>query len=136
MEDQARKAGIVVPIISNDAAPLGHNAPGTGAGEVDIYGHDDYPLKFDCSNPTSWPKGALNGLYHSIHEVQSPSTPFSLLEFQGGAFDPWGGPGFDNCASLLNDEFERVFYKNNLAAGVTIFNICKSPRSYTLIRRR
>ncbi|KAF7531211.1 hypothetical protein G7054_g9091 [Neopestalotiopsis clavispora] len=123
VEDQARKAGIVVPIISNDAAPLGHNAPGTGAGEVDIYGHDDYPLKFDCSNPTSWPKGALNGIYHSIHEGQSPSTPFSLLEFQGGAFDPWGGPGFDNCASLLNEEFERVFYKNNLAAGVTIFNI-------------
>ncbi|KAI4602150.1 hypothetical protein KJ359_009387 [Pestalotiopsis sp. 9143b] len=123
VEDQARKAGIVVPIISNDAAPLGHNAPGTGVGEVDIYGHDDYPLKFDCSNPTSWPKGALNGLYHSIHELQSPSTPFSLLEFQGGAFDPWGGPGFENCASLLNEEFERVFYKNNLAAGVTIFNI-------------
>ncbi|ETS78462.1 beta-galactosidase A [Pestalotiopsis fici W106-1] len=123
VEDQARKAGIVVPIISNDAAPLGHNAPGTGAGEVDIYGHDDYPLKFDCSNPTSWPKGALNGLYHSIHEVQSPSTPFSILEFQGGAFDPWGGPGFENCALLLNEEFERVFYKNNLAAGVTIFNI-------------
>ncbi|KAK6224870.1 glycosyl hydrolase family 35 [Colletotrichum tabaci] len=28
--DQARKAGIVVPLISNDARPLGHNAPGTG----------------------------------------------------------------------------------------------------------
>lgn len=123
VEDQARKAGIVVPIISNDAAPLGHNAPGSGSGAVDIYGHDDYPLKFDCSNPSSWPKGALNGAYHLIHKAQSPSTPFSLLEFQGGAFDPWGGPGFENCTSLLNEEFERVFYKNNLAARVTIQNI-------------
>lgn len=35
--DQARKAGIVVPLISNDARPLGHNAPGTGVGTVDIY---------------------------------------------------------------------------------------------------
>lgn len=123
VEDQARKAGIVVPIISNDAFPFGHNAPGSGSGAVDIYGHDDYPLKFDCLTPSYWPKGALNGAYHLIHNAQSPSTPFSLLEFQGGAFDPWGGPGFDNCASLLNSEFERVFYKNNLAAGVTIHNI-------------
>lgn len=35
--DQARKAGIVVPLINNDAGPGGHNAPGTGLGEVDIY---------------------------------------------------------------------------------------------------
>lgn len=41
--DQARRAGIVVPTISNDAYPGGHNAPGTGKGEADIYGHDNYP---------------------------------------------------------------------------------------------
>ncbi|OAS99657.1 uncharacterized protein BDCG_16244 [Blastomyces dermatitidis ER-3] len=41
--DQARKAGIVVPMISNDAWAAGNNAPGTGKGEVDIYGHDKYP---------------------------------------------------------------------------------------------
>jgi beta-galactosidase len=41
--DQARDAGVVVPMISNDAWPGGHNAPGTGIGEVDIYGHDNYP---------------------------------------------------------------------------------------------
>ncbi len=37
VEDQLRKAGIVVPLISNDASPGGYNAPGTGEGEVDIY---------------------------------------------------------------------------------------------------
>ncbi|TIC95814.1 putative beta-galactosidase A [Colletotrichum higginsianum] len=78
--DQARKAGIVVPLISNDARPLGHNAPGTGVGAVDIY-------------------------------------------FQGGSFDAYGGSGFENCASLVNHEFQRVVYKNNYASGVTIFNI-------------
>ena len=41
--DQARRAGIVVPMINNDVNPDGHNAPGTGVGEVDIYGHDSYP---------------------------------------------------------------------------------------------
>jgi beta-galactosidase len=37
VEDQLRNAGIVVPLISNDAYAAGHNAPGTGEGEVDIY---------------------------------------------------------------------------------------------------
>jgi hypothetical protein len=53
VEDQARNAGIVVPLISNDAAPLGHNVPGSGKGEVDIYGHDGYPLGFDCVSQDS-----------------------------------------------------------------------------------
>lgn len=41
--DQAHNAGIIVPLISNDAGTSGYNAPGTGKGSVDIYGHDDYP---------------------------------------------------------------------------------------------
>lgn len=41
--DQARKAGIVVPMISNDASPSGHNVPESGIGAVDVYGHDSYP---------------------------------------------------------------------------------------------
>ena len=45
------------------------------------------------------------------------------MEFQGGSFDPWGGNGFAQCAELLNEEFERVFYKNDFSFGVTIFNI-------------
>lgn len=39
VEDQLRKAGIVVPLISNDASAQGNNAPGKPAA-VDIYGHD------------------------------------------------------------------------------------------------
>lgn len=37
VEDQLHKAGVVVPLISNDASTGGRNAPGTGVGEVDIY---------------------------------------------------------------------------------------------------
>ena len=45
VEDQCRKNGIVVPLISNDARPQGLNAPGNGTfGNVDIYGHD----AFEC----------------------------------------------------------------------------------------
>ncbi|KAK1992270.1 family 35 glycosyl hydrolase [Colletotrichum falcatum] len=121
--DQARKAGIVVPLISNDASPQGNNAPGTGLGAVDIYGHDSYPLGFDCSNPNTWPADRLPTKFRALHLQQSPATPYSIVEFQGGSFDPFGGPGFEKCAALVNHEFERVFYKNNFAAGVAIFNI-------------
>lgn len=122
VEDQARDAGIVVPLMSNDANAGGHNAPGTGTGEVDIYGHDGYPLGFDCANPSSWPANALPTDWYATHMNQSPSTPYTIPEFQGGSFDPWGGWGFDQCADLVNHEQVRVFYKNNYAAGVTIFN--------------
>jgi hypothetical protein len=51
VEQQYRNAGIVVPFIRNDAAPKGIFAPGNSTGSVDIYGHDGYPLGFDCANP-------------------------------------------------------------------------------------
>ncbi|KAI4205769.1 MAG: hypothetical protein LQ350_000266 [Teloschistes chrysophthalmus] len=123
VENQYRSAGIVVPFISNDASPLGYLAPGTGNGSVDIYGHDAYPLGFNCANPYTWPNGALPTTFHKLHLQQSPSTPYSLIEFQGGSFDPWGGSSFAKCTTLLNEQFERVFYKNDYSFGVTIFNI-------------
>lgn len=74
-------------------------------------------------NPYDWPPGNLPLNYHEKHLEISPKTPFSLIEFQGGSFDPFGGPGFDQCGKLINHEFARVFYKNNLAAGVSILNL-------------
>jgi len=41
--DEARSNGIVVPFLSNDPGPYGHNAPESGVGAVDVYGHDYYP---------------------------------------------------------------------------------------------
>lgn len=117
-----RDAGIVVPFISNDASPKGIFAPGNGTGSVDLYGFDAYPLGFDCANPYTWPTGALPTTFHTLHLEQSPTTATSLVEFQGGSFDPWGGLGFAQCSVLLNNEFERVFYKNDFSFGVTIIN--------------
>ncbi|PHH91341.1 hypothetical protein CDD83_856 [Cordyceps sp. RAO-2017] len=121
--DQARKAGIVVPMINNDVGPVGFYAPGTGVGAMDIYGHDNYPLGFDCANPSDWPPNRFPTNFHQLHMKQSPKTPFSIVEFQGGSFDPWGGQGLEKCSALINHEFERVYYKNNIAAGVRIFNV-------------
>lgn len=96
VKKQLRDAGIIVPFINNDAWNQGLFAPGevvngTTEGDVDIYGHDSYPLGFDCANPTVWP-GSLPDYFHASHELQSPSTPYAIPEFQGGSFDPWGGP--------------------------------------------
>ncbi|KAL4871183.1 putative beta-galactosidase A [Aspergillus spectabilis] len=121
--DQARKAGIVVPMISNDAWPGGHNAPGTGKGEVDIYGHDNYPIGFDCRNPYVWPEGTLPTDYRDLHLEISPSTPYTLVEYQVGAFDAWGGGGFEGCATLTNHEFVRVLHKNTFSFGVGILGL-------------
>ncbi|KAF2034960.1 beta-galactosidase precursor [Setomelanomma holmii] len=121
VEDQLRNAGIVVPLINNDASPKGDNAPGQPAA-VDLYTHDGYPLGFDCANPSVWPANALPINWRQLHEQQSPSTPYGILEFQGGSFDPWGGPGFDKCYTLVGAAFERVFYKNLYSFGVTILN--------------
>ncbi|RAO73469.1 uncharacterized protein BHQ10_009481 [Talaromyces amestolkiae] len=124
VEDQARKAGVTVPFINNDAWEGGHNAPGTGLGQIDIYGFDNYPLGFDCSDPKTWP--GLSGMatdFYSTHLRISPNTPLSLDEFQGGSFDPWGGTGYAGCAALLGPEFERVVYKNNVASGAKIVNL-------------
>lgn len=51
VEDQFRDHGIVIPMISNDAHARGFFAPGPPPASnvtVDIYGHDGYPLGFDC----------------------------------------------------------------------------------------
>ncbi|KAF2145801.1 glycoside hydrolase family 35 protein [Aplosporella prunicola CBS 121167] len=122
VEEQYRKGGFVVPTIANDAGTNGYLAPDTPSG-FDIYGHDGYPLGFDCANPYTWPDGKLPTNWRSVHLATSPETPYSIVEFQGGAFDPWGGPSFGQCEILLNNEFERVFYKNNYGFGITLFNI-------------
>lgn len=121
--DQARKAGILVPLINNDSYPGGTGRPGTGEGEVDIYGFDSYPLGFDCANPSVWPPNNLPTTLAATHNRLSPQGPFSIIEFQGGSYDTYGGRGFDACASLVNHEFARVFDKNNLAAGVHTLNL-------------
>ncbi|KAK6400540.1 hypothetical protein LTR81_024203 [Elasticomyces elasticus] len=72
---QYRDAGIVVPLINNEAyykAALW--VPGTPGG-VDIYGHDLYPSSFDY--------------LRTAHLGISPNTPFAIAEFQGGAPEYW-----------------------------------------------
>ncbi|KAI0687065.1 glycoside hydrolase superfamily [Earliella scabrosa] len=114
LKKQYRDGGIVVPLTYND--PNQRRAFINGTGAVDIYGLDAYPQGFDCRNPTTWRPVTTN--YHQYHAEVNPSQPWYMPEYQGGAFDPWAGPGYDACAQLTGQEFEDVFYKHNYAANM------------------
>ncbi|KAG8783246.1 hypothetical protein FRC12_019925 [Ceratobasidium sp. 428] len=109
-----RKNGVTkIPITYNDFWPSGRYA--SGAAKVDLYGWDQYPLGFDCTNPSKWNEIDVN--YDTYHQNVNPAEPLYLAEFQGGAIDFWKGPGFGSCYDLVNEQFANVFYKNNYAAG-------------------
>ncbi|PMD45496.1 glycoside hydrolase family 35 protein [Hyaloscypha variabilis F] len=122
-EQRFRDAGIVVPFVFNDNVDEGYFAPGSGVGATDIYGIDSYPFRYACNTPYFWPTIRWPTTWQTNHTEWSPTTPFAILEFEGGAGDPWGGVGEDQCAILVNNDGVRVFYKNNYSFGPTIFNI-------------
>ena len=108
LEQKARADGISVPLVGNH-----NNTFNSGAGALDVDMPDGYPQGFNCSNPTRW--AGVGG----FGWARSPGKPLGIGEFQGGAFDPWGGPGYDKCRQLTGPDFEKVFYKNNIAEGAT-----------------
>ncbi|KAH9919182.1 uncharacterized protein BXZ73DRAFT_105011 [Epithele typhae] len=118
LEEQYRKNGIIVPLTYND--PNMRRAFVNGTGAVDIYGMDAYPQRFDCSHPSVWNPVVTN--YHQYHSEVNPSQPWYMPEYQAGAFDPWGGPGYDACFELTGPEFEDVFYKQNWAANAKLLS--------------
>jgi beta-galactosidase GanA len=119
-----RADGITVPVFHNDKGRNLRWSAGPGAPE--IYATDTYPAAFDC-NRTAFP--ALSD-YRFLRDGTSftpprpgvGDRPFFFAEFQGGAFDPWGGPGYDRCRQLTGPTFERMFYSNNIENQFTAQN--------------
>src|SRR4051812_27437669 len=109
IEEKARADGITVPLTGNNNGNF--NA---GVGMLDVDGPDAYPVGFNCSNPTNW-----GGNLPDLSYDHPAGRPLYSPEFQGGAFDPWGGPGYDKCAQLVNDQFADVCYKQYIAVGAT-----------------
>lgn len=113
IETKARADGITVPFIGNDDGTFA-----TGVGSVELPGYDSYPQGFDCSHPQVWNPGRD----FSAQRHAQKNSPLYFPEFQGGSFDPWGGPGYAACRRLTGPRFERVFYEANIAAGATMQN--------------
>ncbi|HEY1639638.1 MAG TPA: beta-galactosidase, partial [Streptosporangiaceae bacterium] len=110
LEQQATGDGITVPFTFNQCCGSDTFTSGTGA--VNISGQDNYPLGFNCADPSGF---GNPGGYPSYSGM-----PVYLPEYQGGSFDGWGGSGYDNCYNLTGPAFENVYYKNNIAQGVTM----------------
>ncbi len=110
LEHQATADGITVPYTFNQCCGSDTFTSGTGA--VNISGQDNYPLGFNCANP--------NGFGNPGGYASYSGMPVYLPEYQGGSFDGWGGSGYDNCYNLTGPAFENVYYKNNIAQGVTM----------------
>ncbi|MEU1933348.1 beta-galactosidase [Streptomyces coeruleorubidus] len=111
--DWAKEDGIDVPTFVNDGGANKNWVSGKGA--PDIYGFDAYPQGFDCKDPDTW----RNLPDYSYVNEWKPESPLIIPEAQGGAFDPWGGTGYQDCAKLTGTDFTRVFSKMNIAAGVS-----------------
>ncbi|KAF7528230.1 hypothetical protein G7054_g10202 [Neopestalotiopsis clavispora] len=129
VNEMFRAAGIKVPYVNNEAAIIGLFTPEKPGGP-DIYGHDSYPIGWDCAHPANWTAGNLPTDWRQLHLEQSPTTPYAIPEFQGGAIDSWAGTGLEGCASLTNHEYERLFFKNDFSFGVTILNIYMFEKTY------
>jgi beta-galactosidase len=121
----ARADGITVPLFHNDK---GRNLLwSAGPGAPDIYATDTYPAAFDC-NRTSFPgltdyRFLRDGTTFNPPRPGVGNRPFFWGEFQGGSFDPWGGPGYEKCRTLTGPTFERMFYDNNIENQFTAQNL-------------
>lgn len=74
-------AGVVVPLMANDAVPAGNWAPGSGQGAADIYAIDDYPFPYGLSCESVHPIGT--NLVHNtdVHARKVPIPRSGHLDF-------------------------------------------------------
>ncbi|KAG9124447.1 hypothetical protein FRC07_011605 [Ceratobasidium sp. 392] len=118
-----RKNGVTkIPITYNDFWPSGRYA--SGAAKVDLYGWDQYPAGFDCTNPSKWNEVDVN--YDTYHQNVNPAEPLYLagklpttfMSFKAEPLISGKEQAMINATIYsTNRRFANVFYKNNYAAG-------------------
>jgi hypothetical protein len=52
----------------------------------------------------------------------SPKQPSMMLDFQGGALNPWDGPA-EGCEAKTDESFVNFYYRDNAAQRVTILGL-------------
>lgn len=130
LEDSARDSGIDVP--------LSHNAPNMNGyswskdfsnqtGNVDVVGLDSYPSCWSCNlsecTGTNGKYVAYKTVeYYTYFTAQSPRQPNFMPEFQGGSYNPWGGPQ-GGCPEDIGTDFANLFYRDLIAQRVTAISL-------------
>ncbi|KAF2681819.1 glycoside hydrolase family 35 protein [Lentithecium fluviatile CBS 122367] len=131
LEESARANGIDVPLIHNDPNMNTKSwsedfAPGA-KGNVDVAGLDSYPSCWSCNldecTGTNGEYVAYNVINYYDHFVEaSPTQPSFFPEFQGGSYNPWGGPE-GGCPSDIGADFANIFYRNLISQRVTAISL-------------
>ncbi|KAK7017630.1 beta-galactosidase [Favolaschia claudopus] len=111
--------GVVIPTFVNDPGEFNNLV-----NDTDLYGIDAYPLSAsNCgnANPAVWRD--IVTTWRSYFDATVPGQPHFFPEFQGGAADNWGSAGgYATCRELINTNFQRVFFHQLWASGVTAEN--------------
>ncbi|WDL97881.1 beta-galactosidase [Alicyclobacillus sp. ALC3] len=117
LEAKAAQDGINVPTLANNYGSAVSNWA-SGPGATNLYGSDVYPLGFNCANTQAF--GTPPNL-SGTHNLGGPNKPLISPEYQGGSFNGWGSSAnYAMCRTMTGSSFENVYYKQNLATGVTV----------------
>ncbi|TKA82558.1 hypothetical protein B0A55_01201 [Friedmanniomyces simplex] len=96
-------------------------------GDVDLYGLDNYPSCWscnlqECTSTNGFPPPFTTFDYYTNFQETAPTQPSILAEFQGGSYNPWGGPQ-GGCISTTGPDWVNVFYRNNIGNKIAGQNI-------------
>jgi hypothetical protein len=129
LHDLARRAGVTVPLISNNnaccVAAGAWRTPGDdGQPIVDIPAEDDYPCTNLCTplwNKTAFV--AIDSLEQRMRAAGVSNAPVAVAELQGGYFTGWGQQSYGQLAATLGPAFSEVLDGSALGQGATLVSI-------------
>ncbi|KAI0108986.1 glycoside hydrolase family 35 protein [Nemania sp. FL0031] len=119
LEQAARDNGIDVPLTQNSPNmndfSWSHDFS-DALGNVDVVGLDSYPSCWSCNlSECTGTNGQYVAYqtqnYYDYFTKQSPTQPSFMPEFQGGSYNPWGGPQ-GGCPGDIGADFANLFYRN------------------------
>ncbi|KAI0002851.1 beta-galactosidase B [Xylariaceae sp. FL0662B] len=123
LRDNARGNGIDVPLSYNAPNMNGYSWSkdfSNATGNVDVVGLDSYPSCWSCNLSECT---GTNGEYKA-YQVQDfyDTQPNFMPEFQGGSYNPWGGPQ-GGCPNDIGPDFVNLFYRNLIYQRVSAISL-------------
>ncbi|KAK6065263.1 beta-galactosidase b [Seiridium cupressi] len=130
LEDTARENGIDVPLTHNLPNMNGYSWSkdfSDAEGNVDVVGLDSYPSCWscnlsECTSTNGEYVAYQTANYYDYFTVQSPTQPNFMPEFQGGSYNPWGGPQ-GGCPGDIGPDFANLFYRNLIYQRVSAISL-------------
>ncbi|KAF2866138.1 putative beta-galactosidase B [Massariosphaeria phaeospora] len=131
LQESARQNGITVPVIHNDpnmnTRSWSEDFAPNATGNVDVTGLDSYPSCWSCNlgecTGTNGEYVAYQTINYYDHFIEvSDTQPKFFPEFQGGSYNPWGGPE-GGCPADIGADFANLFYRNLISQRVTAISL-------------